>query len=77
MVNSYFGKPKWEAIESDNGLSYVNIVGDITFLNKPAKVLIQYLDESDGIEFNAMELNGVALNEEYYSDIMEKMCTST
>jgi hypothetical protein len=75
MVDGFMGSPSWSSITGDDGSNYVNIIGDITFNEKPVRALIQYkLNEDETFEFNALEFNDIPQNGLIAMGLQAKMC---
>ena len=77
-VNSFMGSPSWEAGMADDGQRYINIEGDITFLDEDVRALMQFrIDEkNDSFELNAIELDGVPSPHFMASELILAMCDS-
>lgn len=74
MVDNYFLNPKWKAIVADDNNTYVNVIGEITYLGDDTKVLIQYkLINDSSFEFYALEFNGVPQDMTTYIALMNSM----
>lgn len=78
VVDSFFGSPKWESGQSDQGVKFVNIRGEMTYMNKPVEGLVQFRINSDGNTFNyqAFEMNGIPQNNMIAMQLISKMCQS-
>jgi len=76
MVAGFMGSPSWEDIIADDGKNYVNISGDITYLDKPVRATVQFLIKDETFEFNAIEFNGVPQNQLMAMGLLTKMCES-
>ena len=74
MVDGFMGSPSWEAIAADDGKTYVNVEGDIEYLEKPVRALLQFLVEGEQFEFNALEFNGVPQIELVAWALLATMC---
>lgn len=76
MVNGFMGSPKWEGINGTDGGSYVNISGDITYEERPARALVQFAVNSNtgSFQFNALEINGVPMSNLMGIGLLSKMC---
>ena len=74
MINSYLSSPKWEAIVADDGRTYVNVRGGMTYDGDPADALIQFKIRDDLFQINAFELNGVPQNEFTIGILVSNMC---
>lgn len=75
-VNSFFGSPKWESGKAEDGTTFVNISGDMTYAEKPVRATVQFIVDSAGKSFNyrAFEINGVSQNNFIASALIQKMC---
>ena len=78
IVDGFFGSPKWESGQSDQGEKFVNIRGEMTYMNKPVEGLVQFKINSDGNTFNyqAFEMNGIPQNNMVAMQLISKMCQS-
>ena len=74
MVNSYLSSPQWEAIVDDEGRTYVNVTGGMTYDGDPADALIQFKIRGDAFQVNAFELNGDPQNEFTIGILVSNMC---
>ena len=74
MVNSYLSSPKWEAIVADDGRTYVNVTGGMTYDGDPADALIQFKIRDDLFQINALEINGNPQNEFTIGILVSNMC---
>ena len=76
MAEGFMGSPSWSSIKADDGGSYVNLNGDITFHEKPVTALIQFkLNQDDTFEFQAIEFNDVPQNMLIANALLTKMCS--
>ena len=78
MVDSYMGNPSWESGVSEDGEVFVNVGGDIHFVDKPVRAVIQFsVNEKKGsFEYTALEFNGVPQMKLLAIPLMGKMCES-
>jgi len=74
MVDDFMGSPSWAAIAADDGNTYVNVEGDIEYLEKPVRALLQFLIEGEQFEYNALEFNGVPQDPLTAMALLEVMC---
>ena len=77
MVNNYVASPKWSAFVATDGEDYVNIEGEITYMEKPVDMVLQFKVDTDSerFEVNAFEINEVPQNVFMQSALMENMCS--
>ena len=77
-VDGFFGSPEWESGQSDDGVKFVNITGEMTYMEKPVKGVVQFRIGEDGKSFNyqAFELNGIPQNQFVAMALIRKMCDS-
>jgi len=77
-INGFFGNPKWEAIEGQDGRTYVNAIGDISYDGKKAKAILQFKvdTEKKTFEIEAFEINDVPQNMLMLSALIAKMYES-
>ncbi len=83
-VNNFFSNPKWEAIQADNGMDYVNLYGGITFMEKPVDAAVQFSglslyelmnpSEVVSVSIVAFELNEIPQNQMMISSLVFAMC---
>ena len=76
MVKGFFGSPSWATIKADDGNTYVNIKGAMTFMEKPVTGLVQFrVDQNTGrFETNAFEMNGIPQNGLMLYGLLSKLC---
>ena len=74
LVENYMGDPEWESGQSNNGNTYVNISGNITFLDKPARGVLQLLINDNGFSFHAFEINGEPQSDIIAMVLLNNMC---
>ena len=76
MVKGFFGSPSWATIKADDGNTYVNIKGAMTFMEKPVTGLVQFrVDKNTGrFETNAFEMNGIPQNGLMLYGLLTKLC---
>ena len=60
-VSCFFGSPKWASVQGEDGNTYVNLTGRMTFLEEPVDALVQFRVDKDAgtFEVNAFELNDI------------------
>ncbi|KKC97895.1 hypothetical protein KY46_21385 [Photobacterium halotolerans] len=77
MATSFLSDPEWEYGESEDGERFINLEGGLTFHDKPATALMQFMINPDtSVEFNALEFNGIPQSLMIASALLEKMCSS-
>jgi hypothetical protein len=76
LIDNYMGSPKWKSFTSDDGNNYVNVTGDITYVEKKVKALIQFkVDKNNNsFEVNAVEFNEVPQSIFITNGLLESMC---
>ena len=76
MVLGFMGSPSWESGTAEDGSSFVNVSGDITYHEKPIKARLQFIvnEEDSTFEFNAMEFNGIPQMLLLTNALLTKMC---
>jgi len=79
MVDGYISNPSWESDVSDDGVKFVNISGEITYLNKTVDALLQFTFTKDGTSFkyNYFEMNEMVQNDFLANALLSNMCEST
>ena len=77
MVNNYVASPKWSAFVADDGEDYVDIEGEITYMEKPVDMVLQFKvnTDSDTFEVNAFEINDIPQNIFMQGALLENMCS--
>lgn len=60
-VAGFFESPRWEAGASADGRDFVNASGILTYQDKPAVAVLQFLMDKDkrGFKYQALTINGV------------------
>lgn len=76
MVEGFMESPSWKSGKSEDGKTYVNIEGGITFHDKPVRAMIQFIVEGDNFSFNAFEMNGVPSANIIAIGLLDKMCAN-
>jgi len=75
MVDGFMDSARWSNLVADDGNSYVNIKGGITYENKPGEALIQFKILSGGrFQFNALEINDTPQNALVAGILLRAMC---
>lgn len=76
MANDYMDSPSWESIVADDGLTYVNLRGGITYDGIPVTTLVQFLvnEKTERFEINAMEINNLPQNLFMAIGLLNNMC---
>ena len=77
MAESFMSSPSWQSLTADDGKTYVNLSGGITFHDKPVDAVIQFSLTGDTFEFQAFEMNGIPQNALIAGALMDKMCEAT
>ena len=74
MVDRFFGDPSWESDITDEDIKFVNIGGDITYVEKPVRAVIQFIFSKDetSFEYQAFEINGVPQNQLIAEALLKK-----
>jgi len=74
-IDSFFDSPRWEASIAPDGRNYVNVTGDIAYMGKTVKTVLQFkVDPGDRtFEIIALEMNGVPQNMSMLPALVEKM----
>jgi len=76
MANDYMDSPSWESLVTDDGLTYVNLRGGITYDGIPSTALLQFSanEKTDRFEINVMEINGLPQNNSLAIVLLNNMC---
>lgn len=73
-IDGFFGNPKWEAITGEDGKTYVNVIGNISYMNEEVKAKLQFkVAEDKTFETTALEFNNVPQNLVILNALIEKM----
>ena len=75
MVNGFMGNPSWEGLTGTDGNSYVNVSGNITYMDKEVRATYQFKVNENTFSFNALEFNGIPQNTFMANILLDKMCT--
>ena len=75
-VDGLFSSPKWESGESEDGERFVNVIGEISFKDKPVEAALQFVidEDGEGFSYNALEFNGVPQVNLIALGLMSKLC---
>ena len=73
--DEFFSNPQWSSLVADDGITYVNVTGGMSFMEKEVEALIQFkVDLSNStFEVNAFEMNGIAQNQFMINALIEKI----
>jgi hypothetical protein len=73
-LESFMSNVKWESLKADDGHTYVNVRGGITYYDKPVTAVVQYkmIGKTGNFEFNAFEINEVPQSVLVYNALIEK-----
>lgn len=76
MAKDYMASPSWKSLIADDGLTYVNLTGGITYDGTPITALIQFLVNKDvnRFELNALEFNNLPQNTFMAIGLLNNMC---
>jgi hypothetical protein len=60
----FLSNPEWAVIHTEDGAVYVNLTGELTYMNKPVEGLLQFSVDMDATrwEFVTVEFNGIPQN---------------
>ncbi len=78
-IDNFFGSPKWESGTGTDGATkgktLVNISGNIMFMEKEVKALLQFVvnNEDSTFEVNALEFNNIPQNLFMINGLLSKM----
>lgn len=74
-VNGFFGNPSWEAIIADDGNKYVNVTGDMTYMEKEVVGSLQFkiYEANNSFEINAFEINNLPQNKLMLAGLLTNM----
>lgn len=76
MVDSFISNPSWDSGHAE-GNTYVNIVGGISFKDKPIEVLIQFrIFDDNSLDLNAVEFNEIPQAQWISMGLINAMCDS-
>ena len=74
LVNGYMGNPSWSSGTSTDGIVFVNIEGDITYMDKEVRALMQFEVKNETFEFRAIEINNVPVMNLLAIGLLNNMC---
>ena len=75
MAKGFMGSHSWSSGKSEDGNTFVNLEGDISFMEKKVSAVIQFkFNDDDTFKFNALEFNEIPQNNFMASSLLEKMC---
>ena len=74
MADAYLSTPNWESIVADDGRTYVNLRGGMTYDSEPANALIQFKIRGDEFMVNAVEMDDEPLEEYVIEILISEMC---
>ena len=78
MAEGFMGSHSWSSGKSEDGMVFVDLKGDISFMEKNVIAVIQFkFNDDDTFQFNALELNEIPQNNLIASSLLEKMCDAT
>ncbi|SVC29919.1 uncharacterized protein METZ01_LOCUS282773 [marine metagenome] len=78
MAKGFMGSPSWSSGKSEDGNTFVNLEGDISFMEKKVSAVIQFIfNDDDTFKYNALEFNEIPQNNLIASSLLEKMCDAT
>ena len=74
-IDSFLDSSRWEVTIGQDGKNYVNVTGNIAYMGKTVKTVLQFkVDPGDGtFETSALEINGVPQNMLMLTAFVEKM----
>lgn len=73
-LGNFLSNAKWESLKAEDGNTYVNVTGGITFDGRPADLALQYRVYDTGrFEYQALEINGVPQSTLVYWGLIEKI----
>lgn len=78
MVNSFMSNPSWKSDIADTGEKFVNISGDITYIDKPVKGVLQFIfsKNNNSFQYNAFKMNGIVQDNLIANELLVEMCKS-
>ena len=75
MAKGFMGSHSWSSGKSEDGMVFVDLKGDISFMEKKVNAVIQFkFNDDDTFKFNALEFNEIPQNNFMASSLLEKMC---
>jgi hypothetical protein len=72
-VNDFIGNPKWENGIAADGKIFVNVSGQISYMEKPVNMTLQFLISSNTFEVYALEFNNVPQSKIILYALLSKM----
>lgn len=78
MVTGFFGSPSWESGESDSGVKYINVSGDMIFHEEKSTGMFQFTISSNGknFQYSEFKVNGIPQDNFTGVALLKKMCNS-
>lgn len=75
-VNAFFGSPEWESGVTETGVKFVNVGGDMKYMNKAVKGIVQFAISKDNKSFSysAFEINEIPQNKLIALGLINKLC---
>ena len=78
MAKGFMGSPSWSSGKTEDGNTFVNLEGDISFMEKKVSAVIQFkFNDDETFQYNALEFNEIPQNNLIASSLLEKMCDAT
>lgn len=76
VTDGFMKAPSWESGKTSDGREFVNVTGEISYMEKPVKATVQFfLDKSNkSFQFGALEFNGVPQAQLIAGVLLTKMC---
>ena len=75
MAKGFMGSHSWSSGKSEDGMVFVDLKGDISFMEKKVNAVIQFkFNDDDTFKFNALEFNEIPQNNFMASSLLDKMC---
>ena len=75
MAEGFMGSHSLSSGKSEDGMVFVDLKGDISFMEKKVNAVIQFkFNDDDTFKFNALEFNEIPQNKLMASSLLDKMC---
>jgi hypothetical protein len=74
MIDDFMGNPKWSGIIGTDKKEYVNVKGNITYLEKEITALIQFSLNKPSFSVRSLEFNEIPQNQLILNTLLKTMC---
>lgn len=74
QADSFFKDPDWSAGTAADGRKLVNVSGTFTYMERPARGMLQMWVQGEGFSVETLEINGQPQPEIMIDALLDKMC---